>query len=290
MKDRAFAKINLCLDVVGKRDDGYHELKMIMVPIEFYDVLEMLPANTTNLTINRSYLPVNEKNTIIRAIKIMRERYNFSLDFQCNLTKHIPTQAGLGGGSADAAAAIRIMNRMLRLNMEDQEMLEVAAQVGADVPFCIFNKPAYVEGVGDIITPFNCSTDFQLLLVKPRRGISTKEAFSIVDKGNDVHPNCLSMMYALENNNYEGVISNLGNSLEGAAMLLVEDIHSVKNRMEGFGFDGVLMSGSGSTVFGITRNEKLLDGAMDYFKEEKYFVRKTRIFNDRDFRRRGNTR
>ena len=291
MKDRAFAKINLCLDVVGKRDDGYHELKMIMIPIEFYDVLEMLPANTTNLTINRSYLPVNEKNTIIRAIKIMRERYNFSLDFQCNLTKHIPTQAGLGGGSADAAAAIRIMNRMLRLNMEEEEMLEVGALVGADVPFCILNRPAFVEGMGDKITPFRNTTDFKLLLVKPRKGVSTKEAFMIADKECDVHPNCLTMMYALENNNYESVVHNLGNSLEEAAFGLVEDIYSVKNRMEGFGFDGVLMSGSGSTVFGITRNEDLLNGAMEYFKGEKYFVRKTKPLLDYGYNnRRGNTK
>lgn len=285
MKDRAFAKINLCLDVVGVRNDGYHELKMIMTPINFYDVLEMVPGNVTNLSINRSYLPVNDKNTIIKAIKIMRERYSFSQDFQCNLTKHIPTQAGLAGGSADAAAAIRIMNRMLHLHMKEEEMLEVAALVGSDVPFCILNKPAYVEGAGEKITPFVCNTDFHILLVKPRQGVSTKEAFAIIDKGNDIHPDCMAMQRALETNDYEGVISNLGNSLEKAAITLVEDIHSVKNRLEGFGFDGVLMSGSGSTVFGITRNEKLLEGAMAYFKEDKYFVRKTRLLNENEYNR-----
>ena len=114
MKERAYAKINLCLDVVGRRDDGYHELKMIMVPIDFYDVLEMNFASETTLELNRSYLPVNEKNTIIKAIRVMQEKYGFDDEFECRLAKHIPTRAGLAGGSADAAAAIRMMNRMLR--------------------------------------------------------------------------------------------------------------------------------------------------------------------------------
>ena len=108
MRERANAKINLCLDVVGKREsDGYHELKMIMVPIDFYDVLEMLPAKETTLSLNRSYLPVNDKNTIIKAINVMKAKYGFDTNFACILHKHIPTRAGLAGGSADAAAAIR---------------------------------------------------------------------------------------------------------------------------------------------------------------------------------------
>ena len=115
MKERAYAKINLCLDVVGEREDGYHELKMIMAPVDFYDVLEMVPAETTTMSLNRSFLPVNDKNTVIKAINVMRECYGFTEEFACSLQKHIPTQAGLAGGSADAAAAIRIMNRRTRI-------------------------------------------------------------------------------------------------------------------------------------------------------------------------------
>ena len=278
MKERAYAKINLCLDVVGRRDDGYHELKMIMVPIDFYDVLEMNFATETTLELNRSYLAVNEKNTIIKAIRVMQEKYGFDDEFECRLAKHIPTRAGLAGGSADAAAAIRMMNRMLRLNLSMEEMIETGREVGADVPFCIMNKPALVEGIGEKIMPFKCSPDFDILLVKPRKGVSTKEAFDIVDSSENEHPDCMKLMNALIMNDYEGVVSSLGNSLEPAAIQLVKDIRTVKNRLNEMGFDGVLMSGSGSTVFGITRNAQLLNDSMEQLRQEKYFVRKTRIY------------
>ena len=278
MKERAYAKINLCLDVVGRRDDGYHELKMIMVPIDFYDVLEMNFASETTLELNRSYLPVNEKNTIIKAIRVMQEKYGFDDEFECRLAKHIPTRAGLAGGSADAAAAIRMMNRMLRLNLSMEEMIETGREVGADVPFCIMNKPALVEGIGEKIMPFKCSPDFDILLVKPRKGVSTKEAFDIVDSSENEQPDCMKLMNALIMNDYEGVVSSLGNSLEPAAIQLVKDIRTVKNRLNEMGFDGVLMSGSGSTVFGITRNAQLLNDSMEQLRQEKYFVRKTRIY------------
>ncbi len=278
MKERAYAKINLCLDVVGRRDDGYHELKMIMVPIDFYDVLEMNFADETTLELNRSYLPVNEKNTIIKAIRVMQEKYGFRDEFECRLAKHIPTRAGLAGGSADAAAAIRMMNRMLRLNLSMEEMIETGRQVGADVPFCIMNKPALVEGIGEKIMPFKCSPDFDILLVKPRKGVSTKEAFDIVDSRENEHPDCMKLMNALIMNDYEGVVSSLGNSLEPAAIQLVKEIRTVKSRLHEMGFDGVLMSGSGSTVFGITRNAQLLNDSMEQLRQEKYFVRKTRIY------------
>lgn len=277
MKDRAFAKINLCLDVANRREDGFHELKMIMVPIQFYDVLEMTPALETTLSLNRSYLPVNEKNTIVKAIRIMQEKYGFHVNFNCNLQKHIPTRAGLAGGSADAAAAIRMMNAMLELHMTKEELIEVGNAVGSDVPFCIFNKPSFVEGRGDILTPFEVNTDFELLLVKPRKGVSTKEAFEIVDNMNAPHPDCKKMQEALETNDYQGVLDALGNSLEAPAIQLVEEIRIVKERMVKMGFDGVLMSGSGSTVFGITRDNNLLENAMQELKEERYFVRKTSI-------------
>ncbi len=277
MKERAYAKINLCLDVVSRREDGYHDLEMIMVPIDFYDTLEIRPANETTLSLNKSYLPVNEKNTIIKAINIMKKTYDIDMEFECILQKHIPTRAGLAGGSADAAAAIRILNRMLHLRMTEDEMIDVGKQVGADVPFCLINRPALVRGIGEKIQPFEVNTDFEILLVKPRRGVSTKDAFDIVDSQPLVHPNCLAMREALINDDYQGVVDNLGNSLEGASLQLVDEIRVVKEALIDAGFDGVLMSGSGSTVFGITRNVDLLKRTMEQMKSERYFVRRTKI-------------
>ena len=277
MKERAYAKINLCLDVVGKREDGYHDLKMIMVPINFYDVLEMEFAPETTLELNRDYLPINDKNTIIKAIHIMQEKYNITEEFRCRLEKHIPTRAGLAGGSADAAAAIRMINRMCNLHLTKDEMIAVGKEVGADVPFCILNRPAFVEGIGEKITTFSCSPDFYLLLIKPRKGVSTAEAFHIVDEQEGIHPDCKAMQEALEYNDYDGIISSLGNSRENAAMTLGPEIRKAKQDLLDLGFDGVLMSGSGSTVFGITKDVELLDRSIDILKKKKYFVRKTTV-------------
>lgn len=277
MKERAYAKINLCLNVRGRRDDGYHELEMIMVPIDFYDTLEMLPSEKTRLSNNRTYIPVNEKNTVIKAIQVLRERYGFTEHFDCRLQKHIPTRAGLAGGSADAAAAIRMINRMLNLGMSTQDMIDCARQVGADVPFCILSRPALVKGIGEVIVPFDCRPDFHILLVKPRRGVSTKEAFEICDSTDPAHPDCRKMCEALISGSYDDIVASLGNSLEDAALQLVPEIRQVKQGLSTLGFDGVLMSGSGSTVFGITRDEKLLDRAMELLRQQKLFVRKTRI-------------
>ncbi len=277
MKERAYAKINLCLDVVGKREDGYHDLKMIMVPINFYDVLEMEFAPETTLELNRDYLPINDKNTIIKAIHIMQEKYNITEEFCCRLEKHIPTRAGLAGGSADAAAAIRMINRMCNLHLTKDEMIAVGKEVGADVPFCILNRPAFVEGIGEKITTFSCSPDFYLLLIKPRKGVSTAEAFHIVDEQEGIHPDCKAMQEALESNDYDGIISSLGNSMENAAMTLVPEIRNAKQDQLELGFDGGLISGSGSTVSGITKDVELLDRSIDILKKKRYFVRKTTV-------------
>ena len=277
MKERAYAKINLCLDVAGLKDNGYHELKMIMVPVNFYDVLEMVPAAETTLTVNRSYLPVNEKNTIISAVQVMQEMYGFSQGFACSLSKHIPTRAGLAGGSADAAAAIRMMDRMMHLNMSREEMIAAAKKVGSDVPFCMFNQPCYVEGTGDILYPFEVNTPMEILLVKPRRGVSTKEAFALADQREVVHPDCQAMRTALINNDYEGVCASLGNSLEAVSLELVSDIRNIKEYLKARGFDGVLMSGSGSTVFGLTRSHSLVEETMKELRGRHYFVRHTNI-------------
>lgn len=277
MKERAFAKINLCLDVVRRREDGYHDLRMIMVPIDFYDVLELIPSEETTMTLNRSYLPVNDKNTVIKAIHVMQERYGFTQNFACTLQKHIPTQAGLAGGSADAAAAIRMINRIMKLDLSVEEMIDVAKEVGADVPFCTINRPALVEGIGEKIQPFSCHSDFGILLVKPRRGVSTKAAFGGLNFDTIQHPDVDGMKTALENGDYEGMISRLGNSLEEISLQLVEEIRDVKEQLTELGFDGVLMSGSGSTVFGITKSPRLLRESSDLMRANGYFVRMTKI-------------
>ena len=283
MKEKAYAKINLCLDVKGRREDGYHELEMIMVPIDFYDTLEMYPAERTVLTNNRDFIPANNKNTVIKAINVLREHYGFDTQFACHLQKYIPTRAGLAGGSADAAAAIRMIDKMLGLNMTLQDKIDCAREVGADVPFCIQSRPSFVKGIGETIMPFRCEPDFFVMLVKPKRGVSTKEAFEICDSTYPQHPDCRKMCESLMVNDYRGIVDSLGNSLEDAALRLVPEIKQVKKLLTELGFDGVLMSGSGSTVFGITKDEELVDKAMKQMRQKKLFVRKTKILTNTRF-------
>lgn len=279
MRERAYAKINLCLDVVSHREDGYHELRMIMAPIDFYDVLEMVRDDHLSIALNRDYLPLDEKNSVIKAIRVMQKYDGISGQYACTLQKHIPTQAGLAGGSADAAAALRIINRLENLQLSSQELIQRAKEVGSDVPFCVFNKPCLVQGTGQILEPFVCHPDFFVLLVKPRRGISTKVAFEALDQQEYMHPDVYGMKKALMAQDFWGVASHLGNSLEQVSMQLVPEIREVKEQLTAFGFEGVLMSGSGSTVFGITRSRRLLLAACDQFRYRKYFTRMTRILS-----------
>ena len=290
MKQRAYAKINLCLDVVRRREDGYHELEMIMAPINLYDTLDFQFSDEMKLKSNVRYLPIDQRNTIIKAIEIMREEFGFTQNFEITLQKHIPSQAGMAGGSADGAATIRALNRMLDLNMSQEKMIEIAKKVGADVPFCLRSRPAYVGGIGEKLQHFYVNTPFYLLLVKPHMGVSTKVAFETLDFSCAEHPDCKKMQKALLSNDYQGVINSLGNTLEQSAFKIVPQIAQIKQELLDLGFDGALMSGSGSTVFGITRDQEILDKGAEIMRKKVSFVRKTELRPDDDRARYRNNR
>lgn len=281
MRRRAYAKINLGLDVVCRREDGYHELDMIMVPIDFYDVADITVSETMSFRSNVSYLPSDDKNTMLKAVNVMREHFGFSENFDIVLTKHIPSQAGLAGGSSDAAAAMHIIKELLNLEADDETMIELAKKVGADVPFCYMEQPARVSGIGEKMQFFELNTDFYLFLAKPYRGVSTKKAFESLNFKTIRHPKISVLKEALENGNYYQMIGALGNSLEQTAFDIVPQIREVKHELEDFGFDGALMSGSGSTVFAITKDKELLERASLHFKNKGYFIRRTRIIQPR---------
>lgn len=280
MRQRAYAKINLCLDVVQRREDGYHDLQMIMSPVMLYDTLDFEFSSEMIMKSNAHYLPVDQRNTIIKAIEVLRQEYQFQENFEITLQKHIPTQAGMAGGSADGAAAIRALNRMLNLNMSQSKMLEVAKKVGADVPFCVVNRPAYVTGIGERLDCFPIHTEFHVLLVKPYKGVSTKLAFEGLDFSKAEHPDCQKMKQALMSNDYTGVVGALGNTLEQSAFQIVPQIAQIKQDLLDLGFDGALMSGSGSTVFGLTRDEQLMEEAAIIMRKKASFIRKTQLKMD----------
>lgn len=280
MKRKSFAKLNLTLDVIKKREDGYHELDMIMVPIDLFDTVDIVISDKMEMSTNKGFLPLDDRNTIIKAINILREKYKFSENFKIKLMKNTPTQGGMGGGSSNAATAIKMINEMLNLNMSEAEMLDVASKVGADVSFTLYGKPAAVKGFGEKLKPINFNLDFHIFIIKPKAGISTPKAFSRLDLNNLNHYDTDKVIRAIEENDYDMFIESIGNSLEEGAALEVSEILQAKNDLLEFGFDAAIMSGSGSSVFGITKDEQLARAAVVNFFDKYAFVKKSRVIKD----------
>lgn len=280
MKIRAYAKVNLALDVVKKRADGYHELDMIMAPITLHDLIYIDRIDKgIEITSNSYHMPTDEKNIMYQVAQILIERYHIQSGVKIHIYKHIPTQAGLAGGSADGAAVLKAMNRMFRLNLSLETLAEIGKEVGADIPFCIYEKMALVRGIGEKLEFIDNHFHCYLLLVKPKKGVSTKKSFGMLDLSKADHPQIFQMKEAIEQNNYQQVVDSLGNTLEAPSLKIVNDIQKIKDEMLELGFDGALMSGSGSCVFGLTLDEKKLKWGYEYFKNKYNFVRITELLH-----------
>lgn len=284
MKIRAFAKINLALDVVSERDDGYHELKMIMAPITLHDLItiEVTDKPGIILTTNSSRVPTDERNIMNKVAQAVMEKYKITKGIKMHCMKHIPSQAGLAGGSADGAAVIKAMNRLFKLHMSYEDMVELTKDIGSDIPFCIYNRLAVVGGKGEQFEFIHSSFNTNFLLVKPSRGVSTKRSFNALDMSTALHPDIYKMKAALIHEDYQGVVDTLGNTLEEPSIDFVPEIATIKKEMLELGFDGALMSGSGSCVFGMTNDEEILHKGYEYFKESYYFVRTTKLLSHQD--------
>ena len=274
MKDRAYAKINLALDVFNIREDGYHDINSIMIPINFYDELEINISNTDSFECNKKMFKYNEKNSIVKMINILKKRYNINDHYYIKLNKVIPTQAGLGGGTADAASTLRIFKKLYHLNLTKEEERDICVEVGADVLYNYYNKPAIVSGIGDHIEPFEMKKEFHVLIVKPKQGISTKEAYEKLDMKLCEHPNIEKLKEALiKGDSIDGL---LGNSLEQPAFILNSEIENVKKQLINNGGSNVLMSGSGSSVFAISENYEEISNLSEIMKNSQYYVRLTK--------------
>ncbi|MGN1182066.1 MAG: 4-(cytidine 5'-diphospho)-2-C-methyl-D-erythritol kinase [Faecalibacillus sp.] len=280
MKIRAYAKINLALDVVRKREDGYHDLEMIMAPITLHDLIYInIIDEGIIIESNSKIVPTDEKNIMYKVAKLLIDRFHIKKGIKMYVYKHIPMQAGLAGGSADGAAVIKAMNKLFHLNLSYEQMAEIGKEVGADIPFCIYEKTAFVQGVGEKLDFIDTPFDAMLLLVKPKKGVSTKKAFQSLNLNNVVHQDCRKMKEGIINQDYKKVIDNLQNTLEISSVCMVPEIKNIKKQMLKIGFDGALMSGSGSCVFGITRDKKVLNKGYEFFKDQYFFVRKAEILN-----------
>lgn len=282
---KAPAKINLTLDVTGRRPNGYHDLKMIMQTISVYDELtvSLVPHITgkapITLKINKE-LPDKippEKNLVYKAAVLMKKNFNITMDFDICLNKNIPAAAGLAGGSSDCAAAFIAINQLCKLGLSKEELCKLGVTLGADVPYCIKKGTMLSEGIGEILTPITPLTTIWLVLIKPNISVSTAYVYQHLDiAGLKIHPNTDRMVKAIEDNDILCIASCLCNVLETVTIPEYPIIKDIKTFLKESGASGALMSGSGPTVFGIFTDEKKADTAyqkaLNYQKYKGYDI------------------
>ena len=251
MKIKAYGKVNISLDVVGKREDGYHLLSMIMQNIDLYDEIEVEKQECgIILESNKSYVPVDNRNLAYKAAEIFKERYDIVDGVKINIEKNIPVSAGLAGGSTDAAAVLKVMNKLFNVNATEEELMELGLKLGADIPYCIHGGTALCEGIGEIITPIKPFRDKIVVLVKPAFGVSTKEVYKNFNLEKvKQHPKTAEIINAIENDDLNFVASNMKNLLENVTLRKHKILIKIKEEMNACGAINSMMSGSGPTVF-----------------------------------------
>lgn len=267
MNRKAHAKINLSLDVVGKRPDGYHLLKMIMQSIELADDISVdLAGETIELTCNLPYVPVTEKNIAFKAARAFLKETGLRSGVRIHIEKRIPVAAGLAGGSTDAGAVLLALNELTGFPLSSYRLQEVGLSLGADVPFTMTGGTALCEGVGEIITPLPDFSGHRILLVKPPFGVSTRQVFGDlqIDRIHR-HPHTEELTTAIGNGDPRAVAANLGNVLENVTLSRHPVLRQIKAELLRRGALGSLMSGSGPTIFGIFADDTAARQASDYF-------------------------
>lgn len=267
---KAYAKINLGLDVVGRLENGYHEVRMVMQTVGIYDELsfEKIPAGI-RVTTDHGELPTGEDNLIYKAAKLMRENYGIQEGIHIHLQKNIPIAAGMAGGSTDAAATLKGINRLFAVGAERSELMELGVKIGADVPYCVMGGTALAEGIGEKLTILVDAPDCFLLVAKPDINVSTKYVYEHLDaEGVTNHPDIDGMVEAIGEGNLQGVIGRMGNVLENVTVKAYPVIAKLKTRMRELGAEGSMMSGSGPTVFGIFTTQARAQAAYRSLREE----------------------
>ncbi len=270
MRLRAMAKINLGLDVIRKRPDGYHDLRMIMQTVDLFDRIKLTATKTQGIRVqtNLRFLPVNENNLVYKAAQLLLDEFALEEGIFIDLYKHIPVAAGLAGGSSDAAAVLVGMNRMFSLGLTEQELMDRGVRLGADVPYCILRGTALAEGIGERLTRLPAPPDCYVLLAKPGVHVSTKYVYSNLHLEEiSRHPDIDGQIAALKNSDLAGLVSCMGNVLESVTIPAFPVIAEIREVMTKNGAAGAMMSGSGPTVFGLFETERQALMAMDCLRE-----------------------
>ena len=286
MRLRALAKINLGLDILGKREDGYHEVKMIMQTIQMYDVLELRKKKEPgiSLTVNVPFIPTDERNLVYRAAAMLMEEFHVQEGLSIRLDKFIPVAAGMAGGSSDAAAAFVGVNRLFHLGLSQEELMERAVKVGADVPYCIMRGTALAEGIGEKLTALPPVPPCYVLVGKPAVSVSTKMAYENLNLEKiKKRPDIDGMISDIENGNLMEMTEKMANVFEPGIIREYPVIQQIKDFMEENGALRAMMSGSGPTVFGIFDDKEKMERAAEGLRagELAKTVFSTEVFNRR---------
>ncbi len=267
---KALAKINLGLDVVGKRKDGYHEVRMVMQTIHLFDRLEITrkASDDISLETNLSFLPVNENNLAYQAAKLLKEEFGIRDGIAIRLHKHIPVAAGMAGGSTDAAAVLYGLNRMFDLGLSREDLMKRGVTLGADVPYCVMRGTALAEGIGERLTALPPMVKCPVLIAKPQISVSTKLVYENL-KLNDAteHPDIDRLIADIRAKNLTDIAADLGNILETVTIPRYPVIAQIKEHMREHGALRALMSGSGPTVFGLFADDDTAADAYEALRE-----------------------
>jgi 4-diphosphocytidyl-2-C-methyl-D-erythritol kinase len=256
---KSYAKVNLSLDVVGKREDGYHILKMIMQSIDLCDYVNIEKTlDGITISCDKEYVPTDSRNLAYKAAQLFLDSYEIeSNGVHIDIVKNIPVSAGLAGGSSNAAAVLKGMRDMYRPTVTDEELMKLGLKIGADVPYCICGGTALCEGIGEIITPLEPFENQIMVLVKPPFGVSTKEIYGRLEINKIYrHPDTIAILNGIKSKSLKNVCRNMKNILENVTLKKHPLIRKIKMEMLELGACGALMSGSGPTVFAFFKHSK----------------------------------
>lgn len=276
--EKAPAKINLTLDVLYKRPDNYHEVEMVMTTVDLADRIGLEPREDGLIKIVSAdrYVPDDHRNFAYQAAQLLKDTYGVTHGVNIHIEKEIPIAAGLAGGSSDAAATLRGLNKLWNLNISIDELAELGAKIGSDVSFCVYGGTALATGRGEKIEHISAPPPCFVVLAKPKIGVSTADIYGGLKIEGLEHPNTKQMLHAIETNDYDLVCASIGNVLETVTLKLHPEVVTIKEQMQRFGADAVLMSGSGPTVFGLVDSEsraaRIYNGLRG-FCDEVYVVR-----------------
>ncbi len=270
IKEKAFAKLNLGLDVIGKREDGYHLVSMVMQQIEIFDEIAVYKTADEDISLEIDFggvhlaqpLSSGEDNLCVKAARCMNRRIGRKGGYFIHLSKRIPIAAGMAGGSSDAAAVLRAVNRLEGSPFSMEELKEIGVQIGADIPYCIEGGTMLAEGIGEKLTRLSFPGDYEVLIAKPPEGCSTGEIYSGYDHEIEpFRPDIRGLVDSIESGNKEAFLAKLGNALAPVAKRLLPQIDEIEKIMKSEGASAAIMTGSGPTVFGLFEDREVMEKA-----------------------------